>query len=299
MIWGSPPMKAFISDPISLFYSDRLGVCIPPGQGIVGQGTSSKCHSVFLGIIAMRKYFTHDIKTEHNRTSRNYDNGGSVDVLPIFSMLGHQVGATEIKVPDLEILSKAHSYVLFNYSKVDEFINEHLMSIRDNNHQISEHALQRLHSETFTEWFQDHRKDLESKRKTQNSRVMLEAVTNSFSSSKDNNPIMGDVTYYGVINDIIELEFSADKKVVLFDCDWISNDPVDKGWKVVIKTTAMDSFDMTEQTCNDDVETYLQRNTSSGPRHNESIDISLIREGVSGTTVDENTLFIDGDENQF
>ncbi|GKD80598.1 hypothetical protein Tco_1347437, partial [Tanacetum coccineum] len=76
MLWGSPPMKASISfsefgtmfghktanswnllisrailigqepfqfspgDLISLFYSDRLGVCIPPGQGIVGQGIS-------------------------------------------------------------------------------------------------------------------------------------------------------------------------------------------------------------------------------------------------------------------
>ncbi|GJS67409.1 hypothetical protein Tco_0681973 [Tanacetum coccineum] len=62
MLWGSPQMKASISfsefdtmfghktanswnlltlgDPISLFYSDRLGVCIPPGQGIIGQGIS-------------------------------------------------------------------------------------------------------------------------------------------------------------------------------------------------------------------------------------------------------------------
>ncbi|GJR91613.1 hypothetical protein Tco_0215624 [Tanacetum coccineum] len=58
MLWGSPPMKASISflvfgtmfghktanswnlltlgDLICLFYSDGLGVCIPPGQGIVG-----------------------------------------------------------------------------------------------------------------------------------------------------------------------------------------------------------------------------------------------------------------------
>ncbi|GJZ96521.1 putative transposon, En/Spm-like, transposase-associated domain protein [Tanacetum coccineum] len=203
-------------------------------------------------------YLFHDIETEHNRTSQNYDDGGSVDVLPIFLMPGRQVGATETKVPDLEILSKAHSYVLFNCSKVDEFIK---------------------------------------------------MVSRPF-----------------------------DKKVVLFDCNWISNgrrkkedenrftvlnfkglkphnepfilasqaqqvfyvaDPVDKGWKVVIKTTAKDSFDMTEQTCDDDVETYLQSNTFSGPPHDESIDISLIREGVSGTTVDENTLVIDGDENQF
>ncbi|GJT54184.1 hypothetical protein Tco_0989238 [Tanacetum coccineum] len=51
---------------------------------------------------------------------------------------------------------------------------------------------------------------------------MLEAMTNSFWSSRDNNPIVEDVTYYGVINDIIELEYSADKKV-MSDCDSISN----------------------------------------------------------------------------
>ncbi|GJT00318.1 putative heat shock protein 70 family protein [Tanacetum coccineum] len=61
-------------------------------------------------------------------------------------------------------------------------------------------------------------KELESKRKTQNSGVMLEAMTNSFSSFRDNNLSWN----YGVINDIIELEYSADKKVV-FDCDSISN----------------------------------------------------------------------------
>ncbi|GJY96427.1 hypothetical protein Tco_0513337, partial [Tanacetum coccineum] len=43
-------------DPIGLFYSNRLGVCIPPGQGIIGQSTSNKCHSVFLGTLTTRKY---------------------------------------------------------------------------------------------------------------------------------------------------------------------------------------------------------------------------------------------------
>nr|GEX35258.1 hypothetical protein [Tanacetum cinerariifolium] len=38
------------------FNTSGLGVCIPPGQGITGQGTSSKCHFVFLGTVATRKY---------------------------------------------------------------------------------------------------------------------------------------------------------------------------------------------------------------------------------------------------
>nr|GEY66722.1 hypothetical protein [Tanacetum cinerariifolium] len=62
MLWGSPPMKASIifsvfgtmfghktanswnlltpGDPVGLFYFDRLSVCIPPRQGIIGQGIS-------------------------------------------------------------------------------------------------------------------------------------------------------------------------------------------------------------------------------------------------------------------
>ncbi|GKD92523.1 uncharacterized protein Tco_1372360, partial [Tanacetum coccineum] len=248
-------------------------------------------------------YLSPDVETEHNTTSRNYDDGGSVDIEKL-----HMTGYQRI-TEELRALASGPAEVVKNYKGF--IINGFIFQI----------------------------KELGSKRKTQNSRVMLEAMTNSFSSSRDNNLIVGDVTYYGVINDIIELEYSADKKVVLFDCDWISNgrrkkeedengftllnfkglkshnepfilasqaqqvfyvpDPLDKGWKVVIKTTARDSFDMTEQTCDDDVETYLQSNTSSGPPHDESMDISLIREGVSGTNVDENTLVIDGDENQF
>nr|GEV58309.1 hypothetical protein [Tanacetum cinerariifolium] len=63
MLWGSPPMKASIifsvfgtifghktanswnlltpGDPIGLFYSDRLSVCILPRQGIIGQANKS------------------------------------------------------------------------------------------------------------------------------------------------------------------------------------------------------------------------------------------------------------------
>lgn len=324
-------------------------------------------------------YLSPDIETRHNRTSRNYDDGGSEDVLPIFSMPGRPVGGTRIKVLELETLTIAHTYVLFNCGEVDEFINEHLMSIRDKNRRLREREVQRIHSENFASWFRDHveelhirgdqritkelralasgpaevvktytgfiingfrfhTKDLERKRKTQNSGVVLQAMTNSFSSARDNNPIAGDVTYYGVLNDIIELEYAIDKKVVLFNCDWISNgkritkdengftllnfkglkrhnepfilacqaqvfyvaDPVDKGWQVMIKTTARDSYDMNEQTCvDDDVETFLQSDVSSGPQLDENMHINLIREGFSGIVVDNNALTADGEEDQF
>lgn len=51
-----------------------------------------------------------------------------------------------------------------------------------------------------------HTKKRENKRKTQNSGV--------FSSS-------GDMLFYGVVQDIIELRYSNDLKFVLFKCDWV------------------------------------------------------------------------------
>lgn len=180
-------------------------------------------------------------------------------------------------------------------------------------------------------------KDIEKKRKTQNSGVMLEAITNSFSSVRDNNPIVGHVTYYGVLKDIIELEYAVGKKVVLFKCDWVSNgsrkkedengftlvnlarmkcdkepfilasqaqqvfyvkDHVRKGWKVVIKTKARDSYDMDEQTCLDDIDTHLPSDTGTGPEIDENENIELVRVDVNGTVVENTDLVFDSREDQ-
>ncbi|XP_071740608.1 uncharacterized protein [Rutidosis leptorrhynchoides] len=209
-------------------------------------------------------YLSSDVETIHNKKSRNYDDGGNEDVLPIFSMPGRPIGATVETRLDLETLDKAHSYVLFNCSELDSFRTEHLQILRDQNRKLCKQQLERLHSQTFRSWFAKrvthldkigdniitddlrhlsngpcefvktykgfivngyrfHIKDVERKRKTQNSGVILEAMTKSFSSTRVNNPVTGDVTYYGVIKEIIELQYSVENKIVLFRCDWISN----------------------------------------------------------------------------
>lgn len=56
---------------------------------------------------------------------------------------------------------------------------------------------------------------------TQNSGVVLSAKTSSYSKSSDTNPILGDVTYYSRVIDIIELNYSGQFSVVLFKCEWV------------------------------------------------------------------------------
>nr|GEX89898.1 hypothetical protein [Tanacetum cinerariifolium] len=43
-------------DLVGLLYFNMFGIEIPPGQGILGESTSSKFHFAVLGTVAMRKY---------------------------------------------------------------------------------------------------------------------------------------------------------------------------------------------------------------------------------------------------
>ncbi|KAK4854724.1 hypothetical protein QYF36_000519 [Acer negundo] len=63
-------------------------------------------------------------------------------------------------------------------------------------------------------------KDIDILSKTQNSGVVI-AKTSSFASIKDKNPIVGDVSYFGHLIEVIELDYYRGRKVALFKCDWI------------------------------------------------------------------------------
>ncbi|KAK2996167.1 hypothetical protein RJ639_029521 [Escallonia herrerae] len=173
--------------------------------------------------------------------------------------------------------------------------------------------------------FRFHIKELEQNRKTQNSGLVVNAMTPSFSSARDDNPILGDLTYYGVLEEIIELQYSGSKRVVLFRSNWVSKGSRKKedengftllnfkrltrhkepfvlasqvqqvfytedvgGWHVVIKTTARDAFDMNAVASEDDVETYLQSEPCNAQEHDRDEDVSWVREGVQGTIINMN-----------
>ena len=65
-----------------------------------------------------------------------------------------------------------------------------------------------------------HTKYRDAKCTTQNSGVFLTALTTSFASSKDQNPLVSYVNYYGAIEEIFEVDYWGEISVVLFKCCW-------------------------------------------------------------------------------
>ncbi|GET04313.1 uncharacterized protein LOC108207459 [Rhizophagus clarus] len=65
-----------------------------------------------------------------------------------------------------------------------------------------------------------HTKNRDANCTTQNSGVFLTALTTSFASSKDKNPKVGNVNYYGTIEEILEVDYWGEFSVVLFRCSW-------------------------------------------------------------------------------
>ncbi|KAK5819509.1 hypothetical protein PVK06_024513 [Gossypium arboreum] len=57
-------------------------------------------------------------------------------------------------------------------------------------------------------------------RRTQNCGIVVNSLITSYASARDSNPIEGNVEYYGLLTDIIELDYYGRCKLVLFRCDW-------------------------------------------------------------------------------
>ncbi|TYK16293.1 transposase [Cucumis melo var. makuwa] len=67
-----------------------------------------------------------------------------------------------------------------------------------------------------------HTKRRDDIRRVQNSGVSITATTMQVSSSKDKNPVMSDMTFYGVIQEIWEIYYHQ-LSFILFKCDWVDN----------------------------------------------------------------------------
>lgn len=81
----------------------------------------------------------------------------------------------------------------------------------------------------FINGYKFYTRERDAKCKTQNSGVTLIALTSSFASTKDHNPVLDKVAYYGVIQEIIELDYWSSFTVVLFRCEWFHVEKDDYG----------------------------------------------------------------------
>ncbi|KAM3200502.1 hypothetical protein P3L10_032864 [Capsicum annuum] len=140
---------------------------------------------------------------------------------------------------------------------------EHIAEIKRSHRKrrLTQYQLDRLHFDTFTDWFKEQVKELEAtsdiskdvkvlakgpsyiaKRfsaydvnngfrfqtnqseellETLNSGVMVIYKTKSYASSSDNAPKSAYITHYGKLNNIVELNYYEEVKVVFFKCDWV------------------------------------------------------------------------------
>ncbi|XP_048605700.1 uncharacterized protein LOC106383263 [Brassica napus] len=163
--------------------------------------------------------------------------------------------ATEVTLTDKE-RETAHRYILMNAAVMDPYIELHLEELQATDERCTknETLLWKYHTERFPQWIKDkipnnskeHLKRLrwlafgprnnahtykgyvvnghryhsdDVKRNTQNSGVTYEAFSMCRASAKDSKQMADMVAYYGVIKDIILLDYHM-FQVPLFKCSW-------------------------------------------------------------------------------
>jgi hypothetical protein len=155
-----------------------------------------------------------------------------------------------------EIL-QAHLYILNNMAEVQPYLSEHKSIIKKKYPRMNENRLLKEHNKCFSEWFKEkisndigsvsdtikwlsyepkrniltwsaydinktsfYTKQRDDRSTMQNSGVMVVAESMHFSSSKDKNRVMASSPYFGVIEEIWEVNYVL-FKVPVFKCKWI------------------------------------------------------------------------------
>lgn len=92
--------------------------------------------------------------------------------------------------------------------------------------------------------------------KTQDSGVCMKAITTFRSSRKDKNPIDVETMWYGVIREILEVDYT-DFQMVVFYCDWVKVEDTTNGCKICPDSNLMlvnlNNLKRIDQPCNEPV----------------------------------------------
>ncbi|KAA0058913.1 transposase [Cucumis melo var. makuwa] len=119
--------------------------------------------------------------------------------------------------PEQELLRQAHRYVSTELEVGNSGVSDNLRWIAH-----GPHSFVITYSGYAINECRYHTKSSEKDRSVQNSGVSLVAKTMQVSSSKDKNPVIGDMSFYGVIQEIWELKYNT-FNVPVFKCDWVQN----------------------------------------------------------------------------
>ncbi|KAG8381923.1 hypothetical protein BUALT_Bualt05G0023200 [Buddleja alternifolia] len=200
--------------------------------------------------------YLNDIETQFNKAERNYERhrGRSREGLSVFSENSRLVGKGVYDYLDEKSWKQVHSYVLKNCDEVLTFMSEHKEELKQNGCR----NVEKNHEEFFAKWLERrievasseetslvtedllhlaygpdkrvthyevcivnglrfHTKQREMNKKTQNSGVVVKVEEES-----------GFRDYYGVLTDIIQLDYLGNHHVVLFKCDWFEGKSVQK-----------------------------------------------------------------------
>ncbi|XP_049406147.1 uncharacterized protein LOC125869748 [Solanum stenotomum] len=190
------------------------------------------------------RYLHDGVKTRFSRYQTE-DEECDQNFSPIFPKIGHPIGREKRKYctffMDSELCHETsireHKNIMSNHSRLNAWARERNHSREFSNWfekkvknvEVPRHLIwlakgpnmvAKRYTAYFINGYRFHTKKRDAPRITQNSGVTLSATTNSFSSSRDQNPIDGNVVYYGVIQDIIDIDYYGCFSVVLFRCDW-------------------------------------------------------------------------------
>ncbi|GMI63804.1 hypothetical protein HRI_000049700 [Hibiscus trionum] len=225
--------------------------CYPEGSIVEGY-LAEECLTFY-------SRYMEDVETRFNRSNRNdvCSSNNSAETY-LFGSYGEPLGKVEIAQLDDKSWVQAHRYVLFHHNSLDSLRTEYKEELqsRVRSRRLHQQEIQKLFTETFHEWlgrtvwnrrevseevkwlsqgpdrivkrynaflingFRFHTKSRERLRRTQNCGVVVTSSITSYASARDNHPVEGDVEYFGVLTDIIELDYYGRGKVVLFRCDW-------------------------------------------------------------------------------
>jgi hypothetical protein len=81
--------------------------------------------------------------------------------------------------------------------------------------------------------FNFHTRSYDEGRVVQNSGVAVVAESTSFERGDNDNTIIGKKVYYGILKDILELNYHQKGNLVLFMCDWVDTGCRTNGYKLI------------------------------------------------------------------